>query len=326
MAHGYLLELPDAGPNRRIDYGSLLENRARLARGLRRRSRLAEKRPMSVRISATDWVEHGIRLDDAVAFTGMLKKHGCDIVDVSTGQTTPDARPSYGRSYQTPFADAIRHRVGIPTIAVGAISSYDDVNSIAPAGRADLCALARSASVRPGLDAARRRGAGVQRRRCSLARPVQEGSRRPQTGRRDLGVEPSPFERLPARTAHPVGGRRSRRPHDEPARSTEGADVRSVAREVLAPIAHEGTPGRVNRALSAHSAKRGSSSQSCRARPCVGARALPHPRGAGDESAEVDGLRGQDSELTRSSAPAALSLLSGGDARSSPVTPSRRSR
>ena len=98
---------------------------------------------MSVRISATDWVSDGFDRDDAVAFAGMLKEHGCDVIDVSTGQTTPDARPSYGRSYQTPFADAIRQRVGIPTIAVGAISEADHVNSIIAAGRADLCAVAR---------------------------------------------------------------------------------------------------------------------------------------------------------------------------------------
>ena len=96
-----------------------------------------------MRISATDWVPEGFERADAVAFAAMLKEHGCDIVDVSTGQTTPDARPAYGRSYQTPYADAIRHQVGIATVAVGAISSYDDVNSILLAGRADLCALAR---------------------------------------------------------------------------------------------------------------------------------------------------------------------------------------
>jgi anthraniloyl-CoA monooxygenase len=73
----------------------------------------------------------------------MLADHGCDIVDVSSGQVSPLERPAFGRSYQTPFADRIRHEVGIPTIAVGAIASYDDVNTIVCAGRADLCALAR---------------------------------------------------------------------------------------------------------------------------------------------------------------------------------------
>jgi anthraniloyl-CoA monooxygenase len=73
----------------------------------------------------------------------MLSAHGCDMVHASTGQVVPDQRPAYGRSYQTPFADRIRHEAGVPTIAVGAISSYDDVNTIVLAGRADLCALAR---------------------------------------------------------------------------------------------------------------------------------------------------------------------------------------
>jgi anthraniloyl-CoA monooxygenase len=99
--------------------------------------------PMSVRISATDWADGGFDGDQAVALARMLKAHGCDIVDVSTGQVVPYQKPAYGRSYQTPFADRIRHEAGIPTIAVGAISSYDDVNTIVLAGRADLCALAR---------------------------------------------------------------------------------------------------------------------------------------------------------------------------------------
>ena len=123
-----------------------------------------------------------------------LKERGCDIVDVSTGQTSPDARPAYGRSYQTPFSDGIRNRAGIPTIAVGAISSYDDVNSIVLAGRADLCALARPHLYDPAwtLHAAADQdyeGEGV-------GWPIQyrTGSRRPQLGRRDLGAEPSPFD------------------------------------------------------------------------------------------------------------------------------------
>jgi anthraniloyl-CoA monooxygenase len=198
MAHGYLLSsflTPVA--NRRTDrYGGSLENRMRFPLEVFDAVRAvwpAEK-PMSVRISATDWVPGGFDRDEAITFALRLKEHGCDIVDVSTGQTTPDARPAYGRSYQTPFADAIRHRAGIPTMAVGAISSYDDVNSILLAGRADLCALARPHLYDPAwtLHAAAEQeyaGDGVRW-------PVQygSGSRRPQTGRRDLGVEPSPFE------------------------------------------------------------------------------------------------------------------------------------
>jgi len=99
---------------------------------------------MSVRISATDWVPGGFDGADAVEVARALKAHGCDIVDVSTGQTTPDAKPKYGRLYQTPYSDRIRHEAGIPTMTVGNISSFADVNSILVAGRADLCVLARA--------------------------------------------------------------------------------------------------------------------------------------------------------------------------------------
>ena len=99
---------------------------------------------MSVRISAVDWVPGGLEPDDAVAVARLLQTHGCDIVDVSAGQTVPDQRPVYGRLFQTPFADRIRHDVGMATMAVGNISSYMDVNTIIAAGRADLCLLARA--------------------------------------------------------------------------------------------------------------------------------------------------------------------------------------
>src|SRR5439155_79958 len=81
---------------------------------------------------------------DAVEVATLLKAHHCDIVDVSAGQTVPDAKPVYGRQFQTPFADRIRHEAGIPTMAVGNISSFTDVNTILAAGRADLCVLARA--------------------------------------------------------------------------------------------------------------------------------------------------------------------------------------
>jgi anthraniloyl-CoA monooxygenase len=212
MAHGYLLSsFLTPVSNRRTDrYGGPLENRARFPLEVFDAVRAVwpARLPMSVRISATDWVPGGFDREDAIAFAAMLKEHGCDIVDVSTGQTTPDARPSYGRSYQTPFADAIRHRVGIPTIAVGAISSYDDVNSIVLAGRADLCALARPHLYDPAwtLHAAAEQEYGGD----GVRWPVQygSGSRRPQTGRRDLGVEPSPFE-PPVREDQPTRWRPS---------------------------------------------------------------------------------------------------------------------
>ena len=104
---------------------------------------------MSVRISATDWTPGGLVGDDAVAIAHRLADHGCNIVDVSTGQTSLDAKPDYGRLYQTPYSDRIRNEVGIPTMTVGAVSSVDDANTIILAGRADLCLLARPHLVDP---------------------------------------------------------------------------------------------------------------------------------------------------------------------------------
>jgi 2,4-dienoyl-CoA reductase-like NADH-dependent reductase (Old Yellow Enzyme family)/2-polyprenyl-6-methoxyphenol hydroxylase-like FAD-dependent oxidoreductase len=146
-AHGYLLSsfLSPLANARTDSYGGSLENRARFPLEVfdACRSIWPSHKPMSVRISATDWVPGGFDPDQAVAFARMLRDRGCDIVDVSSGQVSPLERPAFGRSYQTPFADRIRNEVDIPTIAVGAISSYDDVNTIILAGRADLCALAR---------------------------------------------------------------------------------------------------------------------------------------------------------------------------------------
>lgn len=99
---------------------------------------------MSVRISAVDWAPGGMTPGEAVEVARALRTHGCDIVDVSAGQTVPDQRPVYGRLFQTPFADRIRHDAGIRTMAVGNISSFTDVNTIIAAGRADLCLLARA--------------------------------------------------------------------------------------------------------------------------------------------------------------------------------------
>ena len=98
---------------------------------------------MSVRISAHDWAPGGNTDHDAVVIARLFKEAGCDVVDVSTGQVSPDQTPAYGRSFQTPFADRIRNEVGISTIAVGAITDADQANSIIAAGRADLCAIAR---------------------------------------------------------------------------------------------------------------------------------------------------------------------------------------
>ncbi|MDA3624609.1 bifunctional salicylyl-CoA 5-hydroxylase/oxidoreductase [Saccharopolyspora oryzae] len=153
FAHGYLVSsfLSPLSNQREDSYGGSLENRARL--GLRIldavREVWPEDRPISVRISATDWVDGGFDGDDAVALAPMLAAHGADIIDVSTGQTSIDAKPKHGRLYQTPFADRIRQETGIPTIAVGAVSSVEDANTIIASGRADLCAIARPHLVDP---------------------------------------------------------------------------------------------------------------------------------------------------------------------------------
>jgi anthraniloyl-CoA monooxygenase len=100
-------------------------------------------KPMSVRISATDWAEGGISGDDAVEIARAFAEAGVDLVDVSTGQTVRDAQPIYGRMFQTPFSDRIRNETGMATMAVGNIYEPDHVNSILMAGRADLVCLAR---------------------------------------------------------------------------------------------------------------------------------------------------------------------------------------
>jgi anthraniloyl-CoA monooxygenase len=184
-AHGYLLSsfLSPLTNARTDDYGGTLEARARFPLQVfdACRAEWPAEKPMSVRISATDWVPGGFDGDQAVAFARMLREHGCDIVDVSTGQVSSLERPAYGRSYQTPFADRVRNEAGIPAIAVGAISSYDDVNTIVLAGRADLCALARPHLYNPAWTL---HAAAVQDY-AGAAWPIQyqAGSRQPPTGR-----------------------------------------------------------------------------------------------------------------------------------------------
>jgi anthraniloyl-CoA monooxygenase len=146
-AHGYLLSsFISPLTNRRMDeYGGSLVNRLRYPLEVFRAMRAAwpAHKPMSVRISATDWVDGGITVDDAVVIAHAFKQAGVDLMDVSAGQTSIEAKPVYGRMFQTPFADRIRNEVGVATMAVGNITEPDHVNSIIAAGRADLCALAR---------------------------------------------------------------------------------------------------------------------------------------------------------------------------------------
>lgn len=146
-AHGYLLSsfLSPLTNLREDDYGGSHENRARFPLEVFRALRdvWPKEKPISVRLSCNDWFEGGNTPDDAAIFAAMFKEDGADVIDCSSGQVWKEEKPVYGRLFQTPFSDKIRNEVGIPTIAVGAISEADHANSIIAAGRADLCAIAR---------------------------------------------------------------------------------------------------------------------------------------------------------------------------------------
>ena len=146
-AHGYLLSsfLSPLTNQRTDDYGGTLAHRLRypLEVFTAMRAVWPADRPMSVRISAHDWVPGGTTPEDAVAIAEAFKAAGADLIDVSSGQVSKREKPVYGRMWQTPFSESVRNRAGIATIAVGAISEADHVNSIIAAGRADLCAVAR---------------------------------------------------------------------------------------------------------------------------------------------------------------------------------------
>ncbi|MBO0849023.1 MAG: bifunctional salicylyl-CoA 5-hydroxylase/oxidoreductase [Pseudonocardia sp.] len=210
-AHGYLLSsFISPLTNRRTDrYGGSLANRLRFPLEVfdAMRAVWPSDRPMTVRISATDWYPGGLDADDAVEVARAFAEHGAAGIDVSTGQVVSEERPAYGRSYQTPYADSIRNEVGrkygTAVIAVGAISSYDDLNSIILAGRADLCAVGRTHLYDPQwtLHAAAEQGYSGP----GVRWPPQfaAGSRKPQAGRAE---EPRPrldLIRSPERgTAH----------------------------------------------------------------------------------------------------------------------------
>jgi anthraniloyl-CoA monooxygenase len=146
-AHGYLLSgfISPLTNQRQDEFGGSLENRLRYPLEVFKALRKVwpQDKPMSVRISAHDWVEGGITPDDAIEIAKQFKAAGVDFVDCSSGQVDKREKPVYGRMFQTPFADRIRNEAGVRTIAVGAISEADHVNSIIAAGRADLCAVAR---------------------------------------------------------------------------------------------------------------------------------------------------------------------------------------
>jgi anthraniloyl-CoA monooxygenase len=145
--HGYLLSsfLTPVSNQRTDEYGGSVENRLRFPLEVFEAMRAAwpKHKPMSVRISATDWCDDGLSAEDSIAIAQAFERAGADLIDVSAGQTTPLARPVYGRMFQTPFCDRIRNEGHVRTMAVGNIYEPDHVNSILAAGRADLCALAR---------------------------------------------------------------------------------------------------------------------------------------------------------------------------------------
>ena len=193
LAHGYLLSsFLSPLTNRRTDeYGGDLAGRSKFPLEVVAACRAVwpQEKPMSVRISATDWADGGFDGDEAVALSRVLKEMGIDLIDVSTGQVWAEEKPAYGRSYQTPYADRIRNEVEIPTVAVGAISSYDDVNTTILAGRSDLCAIGRSHLYDPfwTLHAAADQEVG---RRQDWIVQYQGGSRRPVDGKIDVRRQP----------------------------------------------------------------------------------------------------------------------------------------
>jgi anthraniloyl-CoA monooxygenase len=154
-AHGYLLaSFISPLTNKRTDeYGGSLQNRLRFPLEVFEAMRAAwpAHKPMSVRISATDWAEGGITGDDAVGIARAFAQTGVDLVDVSTGQTVRDAQPIYGRMFQTPFSDQVRNEARVATMCVGNITTADQVNTILAAGRADLVALGRPHLVDPSF-------------------------------------------------------------------------------------------------------------------------------------------------------------------------------
>ena len=146
-AHGYLLSsfLTPISNQREDKYGGSLENRIRFPLEVFQamRAEWPQDKPISVRVSATDWVEDGLTPDESVVVAKAFVEAGADIIHVSTGQTVSEAKPVYGRLYQTPYSDRIRNEARVPTIAVGNITEFDQVNSIIAAGRADLVSIGR---------------------------------------------------------------------------------------------------------------------------------------------------------------------------------------
>ena len=203
-AHGYLLSgfLTPLQNHRTDEYGGSLENRLRFPLEVFAAMRAAwpGDKPMSVRISATDWAGDGrLTPGEAVLIGEAFAREGADLIDVSAGQTWAGAQPVYGRMFQTPFSDRIRNEARLATMAVGNIYEPDHANSILAAGRADLVALATAAPRRPLLDPARRRPARLPRRPLPAAISQRPRPARPQFETRGRS------RRCPARLARSLG-------------------------------------------------------------------------------------------------------------------------
>jgi anthraniloyl-CoA monooxygenase len=180
MAHGYLLAsfLSPLTNVRGDAYGGSREARMRYPLEVLEAVRAVwpRQKPLSVRISATDWLPGGVDDEDVVALARALKERGTDVIDVSAGMTTPDSRPKfYGRMYQAYWSDMVRNEVRIPTISVGGISSADQINTLILSGRADLCALARPHLANPHFTI----GAAIEQGWRDVFIPSQYGIVRP---------------------------------------------------------------------------------------------------------------------------------------------------
>jgi anthraniloyl-CoA monooxygenase len=191
-AHGYLLSsfLSLIANQRNDAYGGSLSKRLRFPLEVFDAVRAAwPAKPLLVRISAHDWISGGNTDDDAVQIAAAFAEHGADGIDVSSGQVGQHEQPAFGRSYQTPFADKIRNTAArgrdLTVIAVGAVSSYDDVNSILLAGRADLVALGRAHLWDPHWTLHAAADQGYQGPGAEWVAPFQAGSRKPPTSRTD---------------------------------------------------------------------------------------------------------------------------------------------
>ena len=192
-AHGYLLSsfLSPIANHRTDRYGSSLENRLRYPLEVFDAVRDAwpADRPLSVRLSADDWIPGGNTEEDAVEIAAAFIAHGADQISVSSGQVAKHERPAFGRSYQTPFADKIRNRVakqaGVGVVAAGIISSHDDVNSLLLAGRADLIAIARAHLYDPHWTVHAAADLGYTGPAAEWIAPFRAGSRKPPTSRTD---------------------------------------------------------------------------------------------------------------------------------------------